>query len=146
MVAIQVLPLEPDPWPEADEGHDEGAEQRERHVERRTVPDRATRFRRRRLGALLVVAAVVAMAFAVVDVIAGGPTDVPRSPAGEAGARGPIVDEVYVVQPGDTLWSIAERVAPRADPRHVVTELRELTGDVALDVGDRVPVGDLRSS
>jgi len=37
---------------------------------------------------------------------------------------------VYVVQPGDTLWSIAERLAPQGDPRSDVTALaREVGGD-----------------
>jgi Tfp pilus assembly protein FimV len=31
----------------------------------------------------------------------------------------------YVVQPGDTLWSIANRVAPGQDPRPVVDRLIE---------------------
>ena len=31
----------------------------------------------------------------------------------------------YVVEPGDTLWSIARRVAPRQDPRPVVDRLIE---------------------
>jgi LysM repeat protein len=30
---------------------------------------------------------------------------------------------VYIVQPGDTLWSIAQRLDPRSDPRPVVALL-----------------------
>ncbi|MFJ3958721.1 LysM peptidoglycan-binding domain-containing protein [Arthrobacter sp. NPDC090010] len=33
-----------------------------------------------------------------------------------------------VVQPGDTLWNIAERVAPGRDPRDVVGEIASLNG------------------
>ena len=33
-----------------------------------------------------------------------------------------------VVQPGDTLWSVAERSDPAADPRAVVDRIRELNG------------------
>jgi LysM repeat protein len=33
-----------------------------------------------------------------------------------------------VVVPGDTLWSIAERVAPGRDPRAVVDQLRRING------------------
>ena len=42
--------------------------------------------------------------------------------AGESGAGGP--GRRYRVEPGDTLWSIAERTFP-GDPREGVWELRE---------------------
>jgi LysM repeat protein len=42
--------------------------------------------------------------------------------AGETGASGP--ERQYHVKPGDTLWSIAERMFP-GDPREGVWELRE---------------------
>ena len=35
---------------------------------------------------------------------------------------------VVVVQPGESLWSIAQAVAPGADPRETVLRLRELNG------------------
>lgn len=37
----------------------------------------------------------------------------------EAGAPA----QVVMVEPGQSLWSIAERIAPRADPRDVILEL-----------------------
>lgn len=40
----------------------------------------------------------------------------------------PLRTERVVVKQGDSLWSIAQRMAPGADPREVVTELRELNG------------------
>ena len=49
----------------------------------------------------------------------GGPLTTPR-PA--AASSGPVVSRT--VQPGDTLWSIAERTFP-GDPREGVWELRE---------------------
>jgi len=33
-----------------------------------------------------------------------------------------------VVQQGENLWEIARRIAPSADPRQVVTEIRSLNG------------------
>jgi len=51
--------------------------------------------------------------------------------------------ETVVVRPGDTVWSIAERIAPDADPRAVVDRIRELNDDVelgALRVGDELAV------
>jgi LysM domain len=143
MVAIQVLPLEPDRWPEVDEAADEQNDRLVRQGEWRTLPDRATRIRRRRLGVLLAVVVVLVAGVALVDVVVAGPNDGLPPAEGQAARTGPIVGDVYVVQPGDTLWSIAERLEPNADPRPVVAKLRELIADVEVDVGDRIPVGDL---
>jgi len=41
------------------------------------------------------------------------------------GPERPARQVTYVVEPGDTLWSIARRVAPRHDPRPVVDALVE---------------------
>jgi LysM repeat protein len=41
---------------------------------------------------------------------------------------------VVVVQPGETLWTIARRVAPSRDPREIVTELRRLNALPSADV------------
>ena len=46
---------------------------------------------------------------------------------------------VYVVQPGDTLWSIARRADPGADPRPLVdrlVEVNDLRG--TLHAGDQL--------
>lgn len=42
----------------------------------------------------------------------------------------------YVVRPGDTLWSIAERAAPGHDPRAVVDAIAEANG---VDASSLVP-------
>jgi len=50
---------------------------------------------------------------------------------------------VVTVEPGDTLWSIAEQIAPQRDPRVVVAQLRadnQLT-DVSLAPGQTLRVG-----
>lgn len=47
-----------------------------------------------------------------------GPAAAPSGPA----------TAVVVVQPGESLWSIAQAVAPGADPRETVLRLRELNG------------------
>jgi nucleoid-associated protein YgaU len=50
------------------------------------------------------------------------------------GTGGPVTTTV-VVQPGETLWQIAQRVAPGADPRLTVDRLQRLNGlDGALVV------------
>lgn len=48
--------------------------------------------------------------------------------APQAAMEAPVTPELQttVVQPGDTLWSIARRVAPRSDPRVTVEQLRRL--------------------
>lgn len=109
----------------------------------RALPDRATRVRRRRLAALvaaLVLALVVAAAVQAVVLLA----DVASSPAPEAldtGTAQPVAGQVYVVQPGDTLWSIAAEIAPDRDPRAVVEALRAANGGgVALEVGQRLSI------
>jgi Tfp pilus assembly protein FimV len=61
---------------------------------------------------LLLVAAVVAGALLVAPGLARG-----------EGPRRPAATVTYTVEPGDTLWSIARRVAPGRDPRPVVDRL-----------------------
>jgi Tfp pilus assembly protein FimV len=84
-----------------------------------------TRVRRRRLAATITIA-VVGAAWAPAAVGALG-----ARPAPERVAR-----SSYVVREGDTLWSIAERVAPRADPRPVVDALVTVN---EVDAGSLVP-------
>lgn len=71
-----------------------------------------TRVRHRRLAATVIVATMGA-AWAVPVAKALGPGG---EPARVSSAR-------YVVRQGDTLWSIAERLAPGEDPRPVVDAL-----------------------
>jgi hypothetical protein len=52
-----------------------------------------------------------------------------------ASGRSPHVKSV-TVQPGDTLWSIAHRLAPSADTRQVVDELVSERGGSDLTPGD----------
>lgn len=145
MVAVQVPQFEPSEWLEPQEADDP----RRRGLDvgvwpdpppvrplRRPLPDRATRIRRRRLAALLLVALLALGLAAMLRWTAANVVGSDESPQ-------PITSSVYVVQPGDTLWSIAERVAPGTDPRPVVAELRERNGDSELEVGDRLDVADL---
>ncbi|HET8615559.1 MAG TPA: LysM peptidoglycan-binding domain-containing protein [Actinomycetales bacterium] len=50
--------------------------------------------------------------------------------------------QYLTVAPGDTLWSIAGEVAPHADPRDTVHEIRELNAldGSMLHVGQRIAV------
>jgi Tfp pilus assembly protein FimV len=78
-----------------------------------TAP-RPTREVNRMRARVLAIALVVAGSLVVVPGLARG--DGPDRPAPRV---------TYVVEPGDTLWSIARRVAPGRDPRPVVDGLIE---------------------
>ena len=47
---------------------------------------------------------------------------------GSAEAADPAAVQVVVVQPGETLWSIARDLAPEADPRSTVDALKSVNG------------------
>ena len=65
----------------------------------------------------------------------GGSGGRPLTSSGTPRAGVLVAHSVYVVQPGDTLWSIAERLDPSGDPRPVVDRLAAEVG------GDRVVPG-----
>ena len=96
-------------------------------------------YRRRRLAVLL--AAIVT--FLVAPVAASRavaafrdvPASVPeRRPAPAMAAQ----TGGYLVQPGDTLWSIARRLQPEGDVRALVHQLVAANGGAELRVGQRV--------
>lgn len=58
--------------------------------------------------------------------------------AGSSAANQVNLSSIYVVQPGDTLWSIAITLAPDADPRQLVHRLTQQAGGAALQVGQRL--------
>jgi Tfp pilus assembly protein FimV len=84
-----------------------------------------TRVRRRRLT-LTVSVALVAAAWAGPAVRALGSPEQPTR----------ITRSSYVVREGDTLWTIARRLAPGSDPRPIVDVLSAANG---LDAGRIVP-------
>ncbi len=76
------------------------------------VVEPARTYRRRRLGALLLTAALAYALGAVGTGAEAGPPPVS-----------------YTVAPGDTLWSIAdERYPPTEDPRVRIEEIRQMNG------------------
>lgn len=95
----------------------------ERTFDRMTDMGR-TRVRRRRI-ALLATLVLGAVGWTVPAAALGGTGPDEARPIGR-----------YVVRTGDTLWSIAERLAPGEDPRPLVDALQGANG---VDAGSLVP-------
>ncbi len=87
-------------------------------------------FARRRLGV-----AVSVILLTILSVVGVGQAGAERThvPVAEPAT-------VVIVQPGDTLWSIAERVAPNVDRRTAVDQLAEIAGGAYLEVGQHLEV------
>ena len=106
----------------------------------RPVPARVptTVYHRRRAAALVVLvgalAALLLALHALLAAFGGGPLTASGRPGGQGG--------VYVVQPGDTFWGIASRLAPGEDPRPLVAQLVAAHGSSALMAGERLHLPD----
>lgn len=94
-------------------------------------------YRRRRLAVLGAALSVLALPALLMAASGSSSTTVTPASAPVAPAAAP-ASSVYVVQPGDTLWSIAHKVEPHADPRDVVDRLVDLNGSGALQPGQRL--------
>ena len=96
-------------------------------------------FRLTRRGRLVLVTLVVALAFAVIS-----PGQAALSPRAQAGAESSSSDasRTWVVQPDETLWSIAEQIDPDADPRETVARIVSMNDlpDSAVLVGQEIHV------
>lgn len=86
-------------------------------------------FWRRRLVALAVVVALVIATISTVALTTQGV----QADDGTAPVTGQPVR--HLVAPGESLWSIAEQLAPDADPRPLVRELERSAGTTNLQVG-----------
>lgn len=96
----------------------------------------AATYRRRRAAALLVVASGLAALLLVVHGLLASFGGGPLTAAERPGA--PAAGAVYVVQPGDTFWGIARRIAPEEDPRPLVARLVAEHGSPTLLAGERL--------
>lgn len=84
-----------------------------------TCPARTVRLTRR--GRALVVLLLAAVLFAAFSLgrSASQATGLSTEPTGPA-------LEQTVVQPGESLWSVAQRIAPDNDPREVIAQIRRI--------------------
>lgn len=103
---------------------------------RATRPVPAAVYRRRRIAAGLALVVIGALVWTAVALFMG---------VGDR-AVGADLDHVpqpviHIVQPGDTLWSIAEGLDPDGDVRRTVDRLAEANGGSSLSVGQRLVVG-----
>lgn len=104
----------------------------------RTATSAATRLRlttrgRRTLVALAALPLAAGIGFAA---ISGG------SALASGDTSGAVSFETVTVLPGDTLWAIAEAVAPAADPRAVISDIETLNalGGGSLQVGQQLAI------
>lgn len=87
-----------------------------------TAPSTPRRARLTPRGRFVVGVVVMVAALALVGLLASRPT-------GVAGGRPePAARQTIVVQPGQTLWSIAKDLAPGRDARETVYEIRQING------------------
>lgn len=109
---------------------------------RSLAPTRST-YRRRRLAVSLVALALLFAGGLAARVALGGLGGVPASvPAARPVAATPPSGGAYVVQPGDTLWSIAQRFHGERDLSAFVDELVEANGGAGLQPGQRLGLPD----
>ena len=106
----------------------------------RTRPDEAaapaTRLRLTRRGRVVftALAALPLIAWALVAVLGSG------GAAADAGSQAPASFEYVTIGQGDSLWALAESIAPDGDPRVLVDEIIRLNGldDAVVEPGQRL--------
>ena len=84
-------------------------------------------YHRRRL--VVLVAAMLVLGVVIAGVIGATGTS---AQADQAVAGQSVEPRTVVAQPGDTLWAIAQRVAPQANVSELVDELVRLNGDAIV--------------
>lgn len=112
-----------------------------------TMPHSARRpsavvIRRRRLAVMFVAVVFAFLAWSGLRQLADTSGGGPLTTAGRSAAAAPqlITRTKAVVQPGDTLWSIARRVQPRGDVRPLVSALIDAYGGTPLHVGQTIEI------
>ncbi len=93
--------------------------------------------RRRRLVATFFVVSLSFLAWSGLRQLADTSGGAPLSTAGRSVSAPQLITQIEtIVQPGDTLWSIARRVQPTGDVRPLVSKLIDTYGGRPLQVGE----------
>ena len=106
---------------------------------RRPVGGAAAVYRRRRLAVLGALLVLLALASVGAHTLVGRATGAAPDGVG-GGTPQPVASVAAVVGPGDTVWSIAARLADGDDPRPVVDAIVEANGGSSLVAGQRLEV------
>jgi hypothetical protein len=67
---------------------------------------------------------VVVLAF--LGALLGGGMTLGHAPSQASGRTHQVAPRTVTVQPGETLWTLAERIAPHADPRLVLAQIQQI--------------------
>lgn len=103
----------------------------------RAVTSRAIYWRRRIVVASMVVALVLVMAQAGAA-LGGSPLASPERRPAASHASASTGSRSTVVRPGDSLWTVASRLAPGSDPRPVVDALAGARHGTVLVPGETI--------
>jgi hypothetical protein len=118
-----------------------GARRPELHVLPGGAGDRPARSvvpygRRRAVALLLATLLVTGLAYGARAALAPLVEPAPAGPSAAATSGDPTV----VVQPGDTVWSIARRARPTGEVRPLVDQLVAAHGPAPLEPGERISI------
>jgi hypothetical protein len=98
----------------------------------------ATYWRRRIAVVVLAVALVLVMARAGAALGGSTPAAPERHPAHSSATAASDTGRSTLVRPGDSLWTVAERLAPGSDPRPIVDALSEARHGTVLTPGESI--------
>lgn len=116
-------------------------------VLRRRLPEQVYRARRRVVGLVAGTVLLAAVALGSILTVPGGAAAPDTAPSPVPVLAAPALtlsdDGTYLVQPGDTLWSIARSLRPEGEIRPLVDELADRVGPGSLQAGARIDLSDL---
>lgn len=100
------------------------------------VVRRSAAARRRSLLLAALVAGLITVLALPLGALGGAPAPAPAPGHGAVATSA----TVYVVQPGDTLWSIASRFDRTGNPRSLAEAIARETGSAAVVPGERIAI------